>query len=210
MLLNIASGTPPGTASPAPSASLAPNTNERERIFAALIVGPPERERALCQFDVEVLRSKVEESKTALAAEEDEEEEQKRVQAPVTPSPVTPDLSGRGPIPAASPAPATTSAPASQAGQEHAPGQMHTLASLTSLPLNEVMRLARPPGGAGQGLSLPKADALVVRDTDASLDSLQSQSTAQQKRAVGQKLHALSEAQGFKRESAKITVAIVD
>ena len=57
---------------------------------------------------------------------------------------------------------------------------------------------------------MPKADALVVRDTDAWVDSLQSQPTAQQKQAVGQKLHALLKAQGFKRESAKITVAFVD
>ncbi|KZV65745.1 hypothetical protein PENSPDRAFT_756207 [Peniophora sp. CONT] len=226
--------TPPRTASPAPSASLAPNANERERIFAAvarietaraqevaqLIMGLPKRERAMCLFNVEVLRSKVEEAKMVLAAEEDEEEEQKPVQAPVTPvkpraiaavqSPATPDLSSRGPSAAASPAPATPSAPASQAGQEPAPGQTHTLASLASLPLTEVVRLARAPGGAGQGLPLPKADALVVRDTDAWVDSLQSQPTAQQKQAVGQKLHALLKAQGFKRDSAKITVAMVD
>ena len=155
-----------------------------------------------------------------LAADDEDEEEQKPVQAPVTPvkpravvavqSPATPDLSSRGPSAAASPAPATPSAPTSQAGQEPAPGQTHTLASLALLPATEIVRLARAPGGAGQGLPLPKADALVVRDTDAWVDSLQSQPTAQQKQAVGQKLHALLKAQGFKRESAKITVAFVD
>ena len=122
--------TPPRTESP--SGSVGP-TSERDRILAAvskfepaqaaelteLIMSLPKRERAMCLFNVEVLRAKIADAKLVLDADDDEEASA-QVPVPQTPqarkistslenSPQTPDLSSRGASAAASPTPATPS-----------------------------------------------------------------------------------------------------
>jgi polyadenylate-binding protein len=189
--------TPPRTSSPAPSVAVS-TASERERIYAAvtrlepthaadltdLLMGLPKRERAMCLFNVEVLRVKIQDAKAVLEALEDDEEPAPvapPAPAPVTPvkrataavtSPATPDLSSRGASAAASPTPAT-------------PGTAYTLAALARMPAGEILKLARKPNGPP--LPFEKADPLVVKATDAWLAEIGSQTEPKCKQAVGNK-----------------------
>ena len=195
--------TPPRTSSP--SGSVAPATaSERERILAAvtrleperatdltdLLMSLPKRERAMCLFNVEVLRAKLVDAKVVLDSDDaaDGSTAKTAPQAtpePVTPqskrpvpasqesSPQTPDLSSRGASAAASPTPAT-------------PGTTHTVASLARLPATEIIKIANSPSTTG--LPLPKADPLVIEATDQFIDSLLDKSVNTRKQLVGEKL----------------------
>jgi polyadenylate-binding protein len=194
--------TPPRTSSP--SGSVAPATaSERERILAAvtrleperatdltdLLMSLPKRERAMCLFNVEVLRAKLVDAKVVLdsddAAEPTASTAPQAAPEPVTPqskrpvpasqesSPQTPDLSSRGASAAASPTPAT-------------PGTTHTVASLARLPATEIIKIANSPSTTG--LPLPKADPLVIEATDQFIDSLLDKSVNTRKQQVGEKL----------------------
>jgi len=190
--------TPPRTSSP--SGSVAPTaTSERERILAAvtrlepsravdltdLLMSLPKRERAMCLFNVEVLRAKLFDAKAVLDSDEGVDEPAANpVPEPVTPqskraipsqesTPRTPDLSSRGASAATSPTPAT-------------PGTMHTVASLAQLPAVEILKLASSPSTTG--LPLPKADPLVVEATDKFIDSLSDKPIQSQKQQLGEKL----------------------
>lgn len=193
--------TPPRTESP--SGSVPPPT-ERERMSAAisklestdvaelteLIMSLPKRDRAMCLFNMEVLRAKIADAKLVLQADDEDGSAAKAPETPVTPqakkiiasagaSPKTPDLSSRGPSATASPAPVT-------------PGQAtttHTIASLALLPASEVVRIARSPSASG--LPLPKADPLVVKATDEFIDGLLDKPIQTQKQALGDKLCVL-------------------
>ncbi|KAH9975322.1 hypothetical protein BGW80DRAFT_1436531 [Lactifluus volemus] len=112
--------TPPRTSSP--SGSVAPATaSERERILAAvtrleparaidlteLLMSLPKRERAMCLFNVEVLRAKLVDAKAVLDSDVQDELAAQAIPEPVTPqsrrtvsasqesTPRTPDLSSR-------------------------------------------------------------------------------------------------------------------
>lgn len=196
--------TPPRTSSP--SGSVAPATaSERERILAAvtrleparavdltdLLMSLPKRERAMCLFNVEVLRAKLVDAKTVLDSDDagdgltNTTTPQTTTQEPVTPqskrtvpvsqesSPRTPDLSSRGASAAASPTPAT-------------PGTSHTVASLARLPATEIIKIANLPSTTG--LPLPKADPLIVEATDKFIDSILDKPINTQKQQVGEKL----------------------
>jgi polyadenylate-binding protein len=195
--------TPPRTSSP--SGSVAPATaSERERILAAvtrleperatdltdLLMSLPKRERAMCLFNVEVLRAKLVDAKVVLDSDDaaDGPTANTAPQAtpePVTPqskrpvpasqesSPQTPDLSSRGASAAASPTPAT-------------PGTTHTVASLARLPATEIIKIANSPSTTG--LPLPKADPLVIEATDQFSDSLLDKPVNTRKQLVGEKL----------------------
>jgi polyadenylate-binding protein len=196
--------TPPRTSSP--SGSVAPATaSERERILAAvtrleparavdltdLLMSLPKRERAMCLFNVEVLRAKLVDAKTVLDSDDagdgptNTTVPQTTSQEPVTPqskrivpvsqesSPRTPDLSSRGASAAASPTPAT-------------PGTSHTVASLARLPATEIIKIANLPSTTG--LPLPKADPLIVEATDKFIDSILDKPINTQKQQVGEKL----------------------
>ena len=190
--------TPPRTESP--SGSVPPPT-ERERMSAAisrlestqvgelteLIMSLPKRDRAMCLFNMEVLRAKIADAKLVLQADDEDDSGAKVPETPVTPqakksaglaglSPKTPDLSSRGPSATASPAPATPGAAATT----------HTIASLALLPASEVVKLATSPSASG--LPLPKADPLVVKATDEFIDSLLDKPIQMQKQALGDKL----------------------
>ena len=196
--------TPPRTESP--SGSLTAPQSERDRMFAAvaklessqvadltdLLMSLPKRERAMCLFNVEVLRAKLADAKLVLEVDDTEEQtpavstvpvpqtpQQRKVSAPSFDTPQTPDLSSRGPSAAASPTPATPSAPAGGA-------QVHTIASLARLPASEIIRLAN--SSSATGLPLPKADPMVVKATDEFIDSLIDKPINQQKQQLGDKL----------------------
>jgi polyadenylate-binding protein len=189
--------TPPRTSSP--SGSIAPATaSERERILAAvtrleparaidltdLLMSLPKRERAMCLFNVEVLRAKLVDAKAVLDSEDAADEAVVDTE-PVTPqskrtipvsqesSPRTPGLSSRGASATASPTPAT-------------PGTTHTVATLARLPAAEIIKIANSPSTTG--LPLPKADLEVVEATDKFIDSLLDKPIHSQKQLVGEKL----------------------
>lgn len=187
-----------------PSGSVAP-TSERDKMAAAvarlestrqaelteLLMSLPKRERAMCLFNVEVLRAKIADAKMVLDVEEDDQPSPvATVPVPQTPvarkvstttsyeaSPQTPDLSSRGPSAAASPAPATPSQPSAP---------VHTIASLAKLPATEIIKLAN--SSSATGLPLPKADALVVKATDEFIDGLMDKPVLMQKQQLGDKL----------------------
>ncbi len=191
--------TPPRTSSP--SGSVAPaSTSERERILAAvtrlepscaveltdLLMSLPKRERAMCLFNVEVLRAKLVDARAVLDSDDNPDKPAaNRVPEPVTPqskrtipvsqesTPRTPDLSSRGASAAASPTPAT-------------PGTAHTVASLAQLPAVEILKIASSPSATG--LPLPKADPLVVEATDKFINSLSDKPVQSQKQLLGEKL----------------------
>ena len=153
-----------------------------------LLMSLPKRERAMCLFNVEVLRAKIADAKLVLEVDETEEQtpavqtvpvpqtpQQRKVSAASFDSPQTPDLSSRGPSAAASPTPATPSA------------QVHTIASLARLPASEIIRLVN--SSSVTGLPLPKADPMVVKATDEFIDSLQDKPVNQQKQQLGDKLY---------------------
>lgn len=194
--------TPPRTSSPSGSV---PPISEKDRMAAAvaklessrqselteLLMSLPKRERAMCLFNVEVLRTKIADAKVVLDCSESEEErrkpeaEQPPPPVPVTPqakksasgfegSPQTPALSSRGPSAASSPTPAT-------------PGSStHTIASLARLPAAEIIKLAST--SSITGLPVPKPDPLVVQATDEFIDGLLDKPIQAQKQQLGDKL----------------------
>ncbi|KAH9833331.1 uncharacterized protein C8Q71DRAFT_775076 [Rhodofomes roseus] len=211
--------TPPRTESP--SGSVAP-TSEKERMAAAvaklessriaeltdLLMSLPKRERAMCLFNVEVLRAKLADAKMVLEVDEEDEAPAKTVvpEPPVTPqarkiapmdaSPRTPDMSSRGPSAAASPMPETPSSTAA-----------HTIASLARLPASEIIRIAN--SASATGLPLPKADPLVVKATDDFMDGLMDKPVQQQKQQLGDKIFRVVKAFGIKG-APKITITLLD
>jgi polyadenylate-binding protein len=150
----------------------------------------PKRERAMCLFNVEVLRAKLVDAKVVLESDDAADETAANIAPQVTPEPVTPqskrtipasqessprtpELSSRGASAAASPTPAT-------------PGTTHTVASLARLPATEIIKIANSPSTTG--LPLPKADPLVIEATDQFIDSLLDKSVNTRKQLVGEKL----------------------
>ncbi|KAF7325995.1 hypothetical protein MKEN_00450400 [Mycena kentingensis (nom. inval.)] len=216
--VNASLSTPPRTSSPSGSV---PPTSERDRIFAAigklestrqtelteLLMSLPKRDRAMCLFNVEVLRAKLADAKLVLESDEDDAAEAEAKQAvPATPqakktatisagSPQTPDLSSRGPSATSSPAPATPSA------------SSHTIASLSRLSAVEIVRLAQ--SSTASGLPIPKADPLVVQATDEFIDGLLDKPPAVQKQQLGDKLFKTVKSFGIK-SAPKVTIALLD
>lgn len=219
--------TPPRTSSPSGSV---PPISEKDRMAAAvaklepsrqaelteLLMSLPKRERAMCLFNVEILRAKVADAKMVLDCSEGEEEPPQQPKAeptpavpevPVTPqakktttsaledSPHTPALSSRGPSAASSPAPAT---PASST---------HTIASLARLPAIDIIKLANSPSATG--LPLPKPDPLVVKATDEFIDGLLDKPIQTQKQMLGDKLWRAIKSFGIKG-APKLTIALLD
>jgi polyadenylate-binding protein len=189
--------TPPRTESPSGSV---PPTSERERMAAAiaklesaqvselteLLMSLPKRERAMCLFNVEVLRAKLADAKIVLEVDENDETPPKK-EAPATPqakrtattsttSPQTPELSSRVASATASPAPATPGG---------AVGTTYTVASLARLPAVEIVRLASAATG---DFPVARADPLVVQSTDEFIDSLLDKPIQMQKQSLGDKL----------------------
>ncbi|PCH35274.1 hypothetical protein WOLCODRAFT_166169 [Wolfiporia cocos MD-104 SS10] len=222
--------TPPRTESP--SGSVAP-TSERDRMAAAvrklesaqaaelteLLMSLPKRERAMCLFNVEVLRAKIADAKMVLEVDDGEEEQAAQapvLEPPVTPqarkiatplmgSPQTPDLSSRGPSVTASPTPMTPSHPIVSPTTTSA--TTHTIATLARLPASEIIRLAN--SSSATGLPLPKADPVVVKATDEFMDGLMDKPIQQQKQQLGDKIFRVVKSFGLKG-APKITIALLD
>lgn len=224
------SSSPPRTSSPSGSV---PPISERDRIIAAvgklestrhseltdLLMSLPKRDRALCLFNAEYLRTKIADAKMVLDSEDGDEEEDRNPPdsqstksaphtVPVTPqpkktaprvvdSPQTPDLSSRGPSANASPLPPTPGSASST----------HTLASLSKLPAAEIIRLSN--SSSATGLPLPKADPLVVQATDEFIDSLLGKPPQVQKQQLGDKLFKVVKSFGIKG-APKVTIALLD
>ncbi|KAG9126620.1 hypothetical protein FRC07_002770 [Ceratobasidium sp. 392] len=219
---------PPRTSSPSGSMMLGSEGSkllERERLARAvariepnksqeitdLLLSLSKRERALCLFNAEYLRTKVSEAKEIVDVLHLDKVEDDGASTPAKPpttpkksgtasgvdvSPRTPELSSRGPSAATSPTPATPSQPA-----------VHTLATLAKLPAAEIVRLASSP--TATGLPLPKADPEVVKTTDQWIDSLQDKTQHQRKQTVGDKLFRVIKAFGIK-QAPKLTIALLD
>lgn len=211
--------TPPRTESPSGSV---PPTSERDRMVAAvsrlessqleelteLLMSLPKRERAMCLFNVEVLRAKIADAKMVLEIDDTvERTSAKSPETPATPqakrtlpstvaSPQTPDLSSRGASAAASPAPATPSSASTT----------HTIASLARLPAVEIIRLAGAPPA---DFPLARADPLVLKATNEFIDSLVDKPIQMQKQALGDKLWRIIKAFGIKG-APKLTITLLD
>ncbi|KAG9313592.1 hypothetical protein JVU11DRAFT_5922 [Chiua virens] len=213
--------TPPRTSSPSGSV---PPTSERDRMATAiskiessrqgelveLLMSLPKRERAMCLFNVEVLRVKIADAKMVLDSSEGEEpkaesppptavpatpQTKKVPTAPLEESPQTPALSSRGPSAASSPVPVTPSS------------ITHTIASLARLPAAEIIKLAN--SSSASGLPLPKADPLVVKTTDEFVDGLLDKPIQAQKQQLGDKLFRAIKSYGIKG-APKLTIALLD
>lgn len=216
------SSTPPRTSSP--SGSIAQPTSEKERIRAAVekLEGPekaakltelmmtlPKRDRALCLFNGEILRNKIQDAKIVLESleEDDEEEEQTpaaaavplssyKGQGPTTParkttslsqtvSPRTPDLSSRGPSAAASPVPVTPTTSGitiGAGGNEGAPSAL--LKTLADQRAEDVLKILREGGIPG----VEAEDPLVRKATDEFVESLKGQRLSAQKSQAGDRV----------------------
>jgi len=231
--LSASLSTPPRTSSP--SGSVAPGASEKDRLMAAvskleakyateitdLLMSLSKRERALCLFNAEVLKTKVAEASEVLevvtvendgspqtGSQEKSSHSSTAPAAPVTPhskfpsttsddSPKTPDLSSRGPSTAASPSSPPTP------GQ----GTVHTLSSLARLPASEIVKLAS--SSSATGLPLAKADPRVVDETNRFIDGLQGKTIQQQKQLLGEKLFRVVKTFGVK-SAPKVTIALLD
>jgi len=171
----------------------------------------PKRERAMCLFNVEVLRTKLVDAKVVLDSDDAADGSTANTAPRVTPEPVTPqskrpvpasqesspqtpDLSSRGASATASPTPAT-------------PGTTHTVATLARLPATEIIKIANSPSTTG--LPLPKADPLVIEATDQFIESLLDKPVNTRKQLVGEKLFRAIKAFGLK-QAPKLTIALLD
>jgi polyadenylate-binding protein len=176
-----------------------------------MLLSLSKKERAMCLFSAEYLRSKVESARSILDALAEEEEptppsaqavlSRERanlaVNTPTTPqpqhrisgpgaaaslgTPQTPELSYTGGSTTASP-----SYPQTPAGVSSG----HTLATLAKLPAAEIVRLASSPQSTG--LPVPKADPNVVKSTDEFVNGLVDKTAAVQKQLLGEKLCVIS------------------
>ncbi|KAL5523286.1 hypothetical protein ACEPAF_1553 [Sanghuangporus sanghuang] len=223
--------TPPRTSSPAAGAvpgGGAPSERERLRVavgklepdseraasITELLMSLSKRERAMCLFNVEVLRGKVADAKLVLDSSDAEEEQQTAAPAPVTParkttassaledSPRTPALSSRAPSAAASPA-APVTPPSKSLGSVPT-----TVDKLAQLPAAKIIEILRDSSTAEQ-LGLSKADPLIVKATDEFVDSLADLPVPKQKQQLGDKLFRVVKGFGIKG-APKVTIALLD
>jgi len=202
-----ATSTPPRTSSPSGSV---PPVSERDRMLAAvsklessrlteltdLLMTLPKRERAMCLFNVEVLRAKLADAKMVLDSDDDPDEkaqtkgstspytpQSKRASTRLTETPRTPDLSSRGASATSSPLPATPG----MANTEVTPNTAKAIAALAKLPAGEVIRLAN--SSSTTDFPLPKPDPTVVQGTDEFIDGLLDKPPHIQKQQLGDKLY---------------------
>jgi len=192
------------------AAAVAKIESSRQSELVELLMSLPKRERAMCLFNVEVLRVKIVDAKMVLDSSDVEEESKvesspspvpvtpqakKAFTAPLEDSPQTPALSSRGPSAASSPVPVTPSSTS------------HTIASLAHLPAAEIIKLAN--SSSATGLPLPKADPLVVKATDEFIDGLLDKPIQAQKQQLGDKLFRAIKSYGIKG-APKLTITLLD
>ncbi|KDN52853.1 hypothetical protein K437DRAFT_149988 [Tilletiaria anomala UBC 951] len=179
--------------------SLPTSTLELVEDITDLLVGLPKKDRALCLFNQEVLRAKVEDAKEILEMSDGEDG-------------TTPAVA---PTPAAAPAVAAPQQSAQATGKSEPVGsgssKSYTLAQLAALPASEIIALAQPsaPSSSSTGLPLPKADPNVVHETDAFIDTLAGKLPQDQKQKLGDLLFKKVKSFGVKG-APKITIALLD
>ncbi|KZT62448.1 hypothetical protein CALCODRAFT_505513 [Calocera cornea HHB12733] len=190
-----------------------------------LLMTLSKKERALCAFNAEYLRLKVDGAREVVLAANGQEGEQegeqegdedgsadRMVTSPAIagngkPGPPTPQITKivddtqEGPLaptptrPIVSPLTPSPSQPS------------YTLETLAALPAAEIMRIIRTPNSAG--LPLPKADPEVIRSTDSWMDQLDQKQEYDRKQKLGEKLHKMLKGFGM-RNAAKIAIALMD
>ncbi|KAJ7821027.1 hypothetical protein B0H14DRAFT_3471885 [Mycena olivaceomarginata] len=215
--INASLSTPPRTSSPSGSV---PPTSERERIHAAisklessrqaelteLLMSLPKRERAMCLFNVEILRAKLADAKVVLDSSDDEGD---AAAAEAVPAPYyAAGEEDRG----ADCGEWQQDVVAADAGfeLEGTDGNAtagHTVASLARLPAAEIIRLVSSSNATG--LPVPKADPLVVQATDEFIDGLLDKPPQVQKQQLGDKLFKTVKSFGIKA-APKVTIALLD
>ncbi|CEH19206.1 related to polyadenylate-binding protein 3 [Ceraceosorus bombacis] len=172
-----------------------------------MLVSLNKKERALCLFNPEFLKQKVEEAKEILDISEADSDEGP---AGSIASGAAAATTGGGKTRITSAALAAVSEAGVSSSEVAASAQTHTLASLARLPAIEIVRLATSPNSSGSaGLPLPKADASVSQSTNAFIDSLSSKSPQDQKQAVGEQLYKKVKSFGVKG-APKITITLLD
>ncbi|KAG8832796.1 hypothetical protein FRC17_000619 [Serendipita sp. 399] len=241
--------TPPRTASP--TGSIAPG-NEKERFLIAvtnleparyradpkkaadiveMLLSLSKKERAMCLFSTEYLRTKVENAKLILDTLAEEEEPVGHASDPLTTNmnrlsissqgPATPQAQNRQPVVSSAPntprtpdlsggASSTTTSPVpprTPAASQVPVTSVYTLASLGKLPASEILRLASSPRSTG--LPLPKADPTVIKETDEFVNNLADKPLAQQKQLLGEKLFKTVKGFGVKN-APKVTIYLLD
>ena len=199
--------TPPRASSP--SGSVAP-ISDRERLISAvsrlesdadkcgaiadLLLTLTKKERALCIFNVEYLKTKVAEAREVLEADDAEDLAVSQSVPPtlgrpsISPIPIDNGIkSVSAPAVPQSLSPAAPSIP-SLPDTRSSETDTLTLTSLAALPAKEIIKLAESPSESLTGLPLQKADPLVIKATDDFVDSLANTPVQQQKQLVGEKL----------------------
>lgn len=223
--------TPPRTASP--TGSIAPGT-EKERLLMAvtnldparyknvptkaadvteMLLSLSKKERAMCLFSAEYLRTKVESARSILdaLAEEEEPASSGQTQATAAAAALASQMSNMSVNTPTTPQPQHRPAGAPASGPRDTPqtpelsfagasattspvypqtpagaSSVHTLATLAKLPAVEIVKLASSPQSTG--LPLPKADPNVIKSTDDFVNGLLDKSAAVQKQLLGEKL----------------------
>lgn len=171
---------------------LEPNPAKAAEI-ADLLLTLSRKERAMCIFNSEHLRTKVADARYVLEADDEPAaaaptSASTAPAAPTTPivkraeqiqaSPHTPELGSRGP--------STTTSPEAPVTPVQNGTSTWTLSALAGLSAAEIIKIASSP--TATGLPLPKADSVVTKATDEFVDSLTSKTIQQQKQMLGEKL----------------------
>jgi polyadenylate-binding protein len=200
--------TPPRTSSPSGSLAV---VSDRDRLVIAvsrleldpdkcgtiadLLLTLTKKERALCIFNVEYLKTKVAEAREVLEADDAEDVPASYRSAPAAPNrpPTSPVPVDNGIKSVSEPAipqslPTPTTSPQSLPASPPSGSKTYTLTSLALLPAKEIIKLTESPSEALTGLPLPKADPLIIKATDEFVDTLASKPIPQQKQLVGEKL----------------------
>lgn len=165
-----------------------------------MLAGLSKKDRAMCLFNPEFLKTKVEEAKEILDITADDGDD-------VAGEPASVKAVKDAPIVApaeATPAPApSTPAPSTET---------HTLSSLARLPCSEILRLAEKArtDKSSPGLPLPKVDEEQWRQTDEMMDRiLAEKKEAERKQRLGDVLFKKIRTFGIKG-APKVTIALLD
>jgi polyadenylate-binding protein len=197
---------------PSPSTSASGNTgaSEKERLLSAvrrvnpdraqevaeLIASLPKKDRALCLFNVEILKIKMAEAREVLEAAQDDHVD--AVATPIMPSPSgfpAAAAEDQRRTPATTPAEAVKESARAAAAARETP---HTLASLAKLPASEIVRLASTSAADLPSSPLARPDPAVAKDIDDFVDGLQGKPPHEQKQKLGERLFKVVKSFGIK------------
>lgn len=147
-----------------------------------LLISLPKKEKAMALFNQDYLRNKVEEAKSILDLGEDDDGE--------------PTIS-----------PIAKTGDAANGNGNASITKTYTLSDLAKMSAADIVRLAGNPQSSG--LPLPKADPIVMKETDTFIDGLKDLSQQDQKQKLGDQLFKKIRTFGFKG-APKITIHLLD